>query len=218
MSPTTRAAVPLTANQGDDSPMPPVTLSVTIPGVRVDGENTSKPYNATYKYEAPDNLLGQFPVSPDNIDRFMSEFEPFCRDTVERDFSCTCVSCHKVPARLFEIMTLGSFSNPNNLRVKAFCVPHCGEPKCEFTAKQVGQSFATQCNNVLHEDCPEKQSSITQHCHKCGKVQPEQKLVCAQCNVAFYCNKACQRKHWPKHKPVCKASQEGRFSIDFSAN
>ena len=29
---------------------------------------------------------------------------------------------------------------------------------------------------------------------------------CTQCAQAYYCNAACQRKHWRKHKPVCRAA------------
>jgi hypothetical protein len=28
-------------------------------------------------------------------------------------------------------------------------------------------------------------------------------LCCSRCKVALYCSVACQRKHWPLHKPVC---------------
>ena len=29
---------------------------------------------------------------------------------------------------------------------------------------------------------------------------------CTQCSQAYYCNADCQRKHWEKHKPVCRAA------------
>ena len=29
---------------------------------------------------------------------------------------------------------------------------------------------------------------------------------CTQCSQAYYCNAECQRKHWKKHKPVCRAA------------
>ena len=195
--------------------MPPVTLSVTIPGVGARRESASEPYYATYRREAPDNLLGQFPFSRDNINRFMSEIESFYRDTITRDFSPKCVGCLNPLATVFKMVMFCSFSDPNNLSVDAYCVPHCGAPKCELTAAQIAQAFATQRNSLLHKDCPEKQSSIVHECHNCGKAQSQQKLVCAQCNLTFYCNRACQRKHWPTHKPFCKASQEGSFSIGF---
>ena len=40
------------------------------------------------------------------------------------------------------------------------------------------------------------------HCGKHGHNLPR----CTQCAQAFYCNAECQRKHWRKHKPVCRAA------------
>ena len=40
------------------------------------------------------------------------------------------------------------------------------------------------------------------HCGKHGHNLPR----CTQCAQAFYCNAECQRKHWRKHKPVCRAT------------
>lgn len=28
-------------------------------------------------------------------------------------------------------------------------------------------------------------------------------LVCSRCKLAYYCNRACQGKHWPTHKTTC---------------
>ena len=40
------------------------------------------------------------------------------------------------------------------------------------------------------------------HCGKHGHNLPK----CRQCSQAYYCNADCQRKHWKKHKPVCRAT------------
>ena len=40
------------------------------------------------------------------------------------------------------------------------------------------------------------------HCGKHGHNLPK----CRQCAQAYYCNADCQRKHWKKHKPVCRAA------------
>ena len=40
------------------------------------------------------------------------------------------------------------------------------------------------------------------HCGKHGHNLPR----CRQCAQAYYCDSDCQRKHWPKHKPVCRAA------------
>ena len=40
------------------------------------------------------------------------------------------------------------------------------------------------------------------HCGKQGYNLPK----CRQCAQAYYCDSDCQRKHWKKHKPVCRAA------------
>ena len=40
------------------------------------------------------------------------------------------------------------------------------------------------------------------YCGKHGHNLPK----CTQCAQAFYYNADCQRKHWKKHKPVCRAA------------
>ena len=40
------------------------------------------------------------------------------------------------------------------------------------------------------------------HCGKHGHNLPK----CRQCSQAYYCYADCQRKHWKKHKPVCRAA------------
>ena len=42
-------------------------------------------------------------------------------------------------------------------------------------------------------------------CFECGK-HGHKLPKCMQCNQAYYCNADCQRKHWPKHRPVCRAA------------
>jgi len=38
------------------------------------------------------------------------------------------------------------------------------------------------------------------YCACCGLAATTR---CARCNTARYCNKVCQRKHWPVHKQTC---------------
>ena len=40
-------------------------------------------------------------------------------------------------------------------------------------------------------------------CDFCGKDNGKL-LKCKACNVAYYCGKEDQEKHWPKHKHICK--------------
>ncbi len=40
---------------------------------------------------------------------------------------------------------------------------------------------------------------------KCRKELGSAAFVCGRCELAPYCNKACQREHWKAHKAECKA-------------
>ena len=40
------------------------------------------------------------------------------------------------------------------------------------------------------------------HCGKHGHNLPK----CRQCTQAYYCDADCQRKHWKRHRPVCRAA------------
>ena len=40
------------------------------------------------------------------------------------------------------------------------------------------------------------------HCGKHGHNLPK----CKTCSQAFYCNVECQRKHWKKHRPICRST------------
>mmetsp|Transcript_21962 Transcript_21962/g.31543 ORF Transcript_21962/g.31543 Transcript_21962/m.31543 type:complete len:170 (-) Transcript_21962:132-641(-) len=42
----------------------------------------------------------------------------------------------------------------------------------------------------------------TRHCFNCGKN--DARSACSKCTVARYCDRECQRNHWPSHKADCK--------------
>ena len=42
-------------------------------------------------------------------------------------------------------------------------------------------------------------------CFECGR-HGHNLPRCRQCSQAYYCDADCQRKHWPKHRPVCRAA------------
>ena len=48
------------------------------------------------------------------------------------------------------------------------------------------------------EELPEDCGS----CPVCGKIA---ETKCTGCRQIYYCNRECQKKHWKKHKPECKA-------------
>jgi len=42
-------------------------------------------------------------------------------------------------------------------------------------------------------------------CDECGKVVVDRPmLTCSACRGYHYCDRACQKLNWPKHKPVCR--------------
>ncbi|XP_078344242.1 uncharacterized protein LOC144629874 [Oculina patagonica] len=49
------------------------------------------------------------------------------------------------------------------------------------------------------------------YCHRSGDELMRLKK-CPNCNIASYCSKKCQRKHWPKHTTLCKALKS-RYSV-----
>ena len=42
-------------------------------------------------------------------------------------------------------------------------------------------------------------------CFHCGKSGAKLRS-CGQCHRAYYCDRECQRKDWPRHKPACRAA------------
>jgi len=48
-----------------------------------------------------------------------------------------------------------------------------------------------------------KESSDLRSCTACG-ANLKQAQRCSRCKKVFYCDSACQRKHWPKHKATCQ--------------
>ena len=44
-----------------------------------------------------------------------------------------------------------------------------------------------------------------QKCFECGK-HGHNLPKCKSCSQAFYCNAECQRKHWKKHRPICRST------------
>ena len=45
----------------------------------------------------------------------------------------------------------------------------------------------------------------TFRCFNCGK-SGHNLPKCSQCGQAYYCNADCQREHWRRHRPVCRAA------------
>jgi len=51
-------------------------------------------------------------------------------------------------------------------------------------------------------------------CDYCGKRmltnRQERMQSCSRCKSAMYCNRKCQKSHWPSHKHICQQIQEQR--------
>ena len=53
-------------------------------------------------------------------------------------------------------------------------------------------------------------SAVKRACSACGEVDGDALgrqltlLACSKCNSAWYCNRACQQAHWPRHKSDCR--------------
>ncbi|KAJ7486036.1 hypothetical protein B0H11DRAFT_1977045 [Mycena galericulata] len=45
-------------------------------------------------------------------------------------------------------------------------------------------------------------------CSDFGVINRDSLLKCGKCKTATYCNKDCQRAHWPVHKQFCKVWQD----------
>jgi len=57
------------------------------------------------------------------------------------------------------------------------------------------------------------QGGLVKGCSGCGKslLPGQQKLhTCSGCQMALYCNKDCQRAHWPTHKNLCRLNMQSR--------
>ncbi len=53
-----------------------------------------------------------------------------------------------------------------------------------------------------------KQTKISR-CDQCCKDIPRREtLICSRCWTAQFCSKACQVKHWPKHKSFCSKKSD----------
>ena len=53
-----------------------------------------------------------------------------------------------------------------------------------------------------------KGAALPEEAHRCFHCQTEsaKMMCCSQCNSAWYCGKACQKKHWKQHKRACTAA------------
>lgn len=48
------------------------------------------------------------------------------------------------------------------------------------------------------------------HCGKSKELDGIKLVICSRCKRARYCGPECQKASWPKHKPGCQLSAQGR--------
>src|SRR5688572_32557850 len=56
-----------------------------------------------------------------------------------------------------------------------------------------------------------KPYNVTRDCNGCNKSRlggRGGRWRCGRCRVAVYCNRECQRAHWPEHKKVCPVPED----------
>lgn len=111
-------------------------------------------------------------------------------------YTCKCANCGKPSRKPLGQISVKFFPDPRpGLHADAhdtFCF--CDDPKCEaIVLRAIERTTAFETRRC---------------CAACTKLEDPVQLflACSRCNIAFYCNKSCQRSHWKIHKPVCKAA------------
>ena len=79
------------------------------------------------------------------------------------------------------------------------------QPKLIFPIKKTDKDNKSTNSNSASASSSGSDSiiKINTKCANCGKPQ-NTILKCSRCNCVVYCNSACQRNHWDKHKIDCK--------------
>lgn len=86
-------------------------------------------------------------------------------------------------------------AQPDKFRSSHFArCRHCGDIR-RLAAFGVSVDGVHYCNVECQNAAPKPV------CACCGK--PAAPLRCSQCKAAWYCEVACQRRHWPQHKDGC---------------
>ncbi|XP_059407831.1 zinc finger MYND domain-containing protein 10 isoform X2 [Carassius carassius] len=79
-------------------------------------------------------------------------------------------------------------------------VTHVFNPSESELREQASRLAQTYNLDVMENLIPDKPK-----CGACGRVGAKR---CSRCQGEWYCNRECQVKHWPKHKPACKLMAE----------
>ena len=69
-----------------------------------------------------------------------------------------------------------------------------------------GQDFYTNERSPTHQMATSGPASNLRTCANCRREESASLTLrdCAGCKALGYCDRRCQRAHWPTHKPLCK--------------
>ncbi len=56
-------------------------------------------------------------------------------------------------------------------------------------------------------DSTKAASTFLRTCSACGTLSNQRLPTCTRCGAVYYCNRACQLKHWGVHKKECDGSE-----------
>lgn len=90
--------------------------------------------------------------------------------------------------------------NYNDYSVKEL-ISRCQEKKIEYSGCLEKEDLV---NLLLTNNAAETEKNVNKKkCSQCGLLL-NNVLSCSRCHSSYYCNRDCQRAHWPKHKIFCK--------------
>ncbi|XP_051558330.1 zinc finger MYND domain-containing protein 10 isoform X2 [Myxocyprinus asiaticus] len=84
--------------------------------------------------------------------------------------------------------------------IAKYQVTNVFNPSGNDLREQASRLAQTYNLDVMENLIPEKPK-----CGACGAMGVKR---CSRCQGEWYCNRECQVKHWPKHKPACKLMAE----------
>uniref|UniRef100_A0A8C2H2L3 Zinc finger MYND domain-containing protein 10 n=1 Tax=Cyprinus carpio TaxID=7962 RepID=A0A8C2H2L3_CYPCA len=94
--------------------------------------------------------------------------------------------------------------------IAKYQVTHVFNPSESELREQASRLAQTYNLDVMENLIPDKPK-----CGACGRVGAKR---CSRCQGEWYCNRECQVKHWPKHKPACKLMAEAIEKLQEEVN
>jgi hypothetical protein len=117
-----------------------------------------------------------------------------------------CVACGATEAIKLQ-HNLMYFDDVVPRRVEDLPQPLCGGAKCAREAHEAVQRDLKEASRLMAASGKQvKKPKTLSACVGCGAVT-EKLMQCGRCKVARYCSGACQKQHWPTHKPFCLPAQ-----------